>query len=163
MDSNTLIKLTRAGAKEAIASVVEVVVPPEVKKEAVNEGKEGGFPDAFEIERNLKRGLVKVVKAPKTKETEAIVKKLGFGGGEAGVFRLFKAGECRGVVSDDQKFLDLIGALNIPFITPSALTIHAWKKGKITKKACLELLEKLKPMISEEEYQLALVELRGGG
>ena len=158
-----MIKLTRAGAKEVVASAVDAIVSPEVEKEAVEEGKEGGFPDAFEIERNLKKGLVRVVKAPKRKETEVIVEKLGLKGGEAGVFRLFRAEKCKAIASDDQKFLDLIAALNVPFATPSALVIRAWKGGKIDRKTCVELIEKLKPMISEEEYQLALFELKGGG
>jgi len=163
VDSDALIKLTRAGAKEAVTAAVDAVVSPEVEKEAVEEGKEGGFPDAFEIERNLKKGLLKVIKAPKAKETEVIIKKLGLKGGEAGIFRLFKAGKCKAIASDDQKFLDLLAALNVPFITPSALIIYAWKKGKIDKKTCFRLLEKLRPMISEEEYQLAIIELKGGG
>lgn len=163
MDSDTLIKLTRAGAKEAVASAAEAVVPPKVEKEAVDEGKEGGFPDAFEIERNLKKGLIRVAKAPKTNETEVIIKKLGLKGGEADVFRLFRAGKCKGIASDDQKFLDLLAALNIPFATPSALIIYAWKQEKIDKKACFRLLEKLRPMVSEEEYQLAIIEFKGGG
>ena len=163
IDSDTLVKLTKAGAKEPVASVAKIVVPPAVEKEAVVEGKEGGFPDAFEIERNLKKGLIKVIKALKTKETEVIIKKLGLKGGEADVFRLFKTGKCEAVASDDQKFLDLLVALNVPFATPSALVIYAWKRKKIDKKTCLRLLEKLRPMISEEEYQLAIIELREGG
>jgi hypothetical protein len=163
MDSDTLIKLTRAGAKGVVASAVDAIVPPEVKKEAVKEGKEGGYPDAFEIERNLKRGFIKLVKVPRTKGTEVIIKKLGLKGGEADVFRLFRAGKCKAIASDDQKFLDLITALNVPFVTPSALIIHAWKKGKIDKERCSWLLERLRPMISEEEYQSAIIELKGGG
>lgn len=163
MDSDTLIKLTKAGAKGTIASIVKLIVPPEVKKETVEEGEKGGFPDAFEIERNFKKGLVRVVKTPKSEETEVIVRNLGLKGGEASVLRLFKGGKCKAIASDDQKFLDLIEALNIPFVTPSALIIYLWKKGKIGRDVCFKLLQKLKSMISEEEYQLALFELKGGG
>jgi hypothetical protein len=163
MDSDALIKLTRAGAKEVVAAAVEAVVPPAVEREAVAEGKEGRFPDAFEIERNLRKGLMRVVKVPKIKETETMIEKLGLKGGEADVFRLFRAGKCRAIASDDQKFLDLIAALNVPFATPSALIVYAWKKGKMDKRICIGLLEKLRPTISEEEYQLAIIELKGGG
>ena len=163
IDSDVLIKLTKSGAKELVASSVKMVVSPRVRKETVEEGIEGGFPDAFEIERNLKKGLLKVAKAPKTRGTETVVKKLGLKGGEADVLRLFKAGKCRAIASDDQKFLDLIMALNVPFFTPSSLIIYAWKEEKIDKKTCLGLLEKLRPMISEEEYQLAVIKLKGGG
>lgn len=163
VDSDTLIKLTRVGAKEPVASAVKLVVSPEVEREAVEEGKERGFPDAFEIERNLKKGLLKTSKTSKAKGTEVMVKKLGLKGGEADVFRLFKSGKCKAVASGDQKFLDLVSALNVPFTTPSGLLIYAWRMKKIGSKKCLELLEKLRLMISEEEYQLALFELKGGG
>jgi hypothetical protein len=82
--------------------------------------------------------------------------------GEADVFRLYRAGKCRAIVSDDQKFLDLLTALNVPFVTPSALIVYAWRKRKIDKMVCLQLLEKLRPMVSEEEYHLAVIEIKGG-
>jgi hypothetical protein len=163
VDSDTLIKLTRAGAKEPVASAMKIAISPDVKREAVDEGKDGGFPDAFEIERNLKRGLLRVFRTSRAGEAETIIRKLGLKGGEADVFRLFKAGKCEAVASGDQKFLDLIAALNVPFTTPSGLLIYAWKMGKVSGGECLKLLEKLRPMISEEEYQLALFELKGGG
>lgn len=162
MDSDTLIKLIKAEAKEAIASVARIVIPPEVEREAVEEGKEEGFPDAFKIEENLEKGLLRVIETQRVEEVEMIIEKLGMKGGEADVFRLFKAGECKAVASDDQKFLDLIAAMNIPYTTPSALVVYAWREGEIDEETCLELLEKLSSMISEEEYQLALFELKKG-
>jgi len=162
IDSDALIKLTKSGAKEIVAVTVETVVPSVVERETVAEGREGKFPDAFEIERNLRKGLLKRVKAPKLRETETIIEKLGLKGGEADVFRLYRAGKCRAIVSDDQKFLDLLTALNVPFVTPSALIVYAWRKRKIDKMVCLQLLEKLRPMVSEEEYHLAVIEIKGG-
>lgn len=162
MDSDTLIKLTKARAKEAVTSSTDIIIPPEVVREAVDEGKEGGFPDAFEIEQNIEKGALRVVETIETEDVETIIKKLGLKGGEADVFRLFKAGKCEAVASDDQKFLDLISAMNIPHVTPSALLILAWREGTIDKETCRELLKKLKSVISDGEYQTALFELEGG-
>lgn len=162
LDSDALIKLTKVGAKETIASAMNVVIPHEVVRESVEEGKEGGFPDAFEIERNINKGLIGTIEAPRVEESEEIVEKLKLKGGEAGVFRLFKSGDCEIVATDDQKFLDLITALNVPTVTPSALVIYAWKKEEIDEDSCSEFLKKLRPMISEEEYELAIMELKGG-
>ena len=88
---------------------------------------------------------------------------LGMNGGEAGLLRLFKTVGCDAVVSDDQKFLDLVKVLEVPFTTSSGLLIYAWKTKEISREECLKLLGKLKSVISEEEYQLALFELKRGG
>ncbi len=162
LDSDTLIKLTKIGAKDAVSSSTEVVVPPDVHRETVDEGKEGGFPDAFEIERNLKKKSLKIIKTPRMGEVESIIKELGMKGGEADAFRLFSSQECRAVVSDDQEFLDLVKEISVPFVTSSALLIYVWKMGGISKEECLEFLNKLRPMVSEEEYELSIYELKGG-
>lgn len=162
MDSDTLIKLTKAGAKEAIASVTELVVPPEVRRETVDEGKEGGFPDAFEIERNIGDGLLGMFETPRDAGVEEIIRELGMRGGEADLFRLYKCRGCNAVVSDDQEFLDLVGELGVPFVTSSALLVYVWKTGGLGRDECLRLVERLRSMVSEEEYQLSMGELRGG-
>lgn len=162
MDSDTLIKLTKAGAKEAIASVAELVVPPEVRRETVDEGKEGGFPDAFEIERNIRHGSLGMVETPRDAAVEEVIRELGMGGGEADLFRLYKCRGCNAVVSDDQEFLDLVGELGVPFVTSTALLVHVWKAGGLVREECLQLLERLRSMVSEEEYQLSVAELKGG-
>ncbi len=163
MDSDTLIKLTKTGAKEVVVSAAEIVIPPEVERETVAEGKDGGFPDAFKIERNLERSLLRVLQTPRTEEIEEIIAKLELKGGEADLVRLFKAAGLDAVVSDDQKFIDLAKELEIPFTTSSGLLVYAWKSGVIDRRECLKLVEKLKPMISEEEYQLCLFELEERG
>jgi len=163
MDSDTLIKLTKTGAKETVASAAEIVIPPEVERETVTEGKEGGFPDAFKIERNLERGLLKVLQTPRTEEVEEIIGKLDLKGGEADLVRLFKAVGCDAVVTDDQKFIDLAKELEVPFTTSSGLLVYAWKSGGISREECLTLLGKLRPMVGEAEYELSLSELKGRG
>jgi len=161
MDSDTLIKITRIGAKRAVASTTELVVPPEVYRETVKEGKEGGFPDAFEIEQNFRERSLKVTETPRTGEVEAMVRELGMKGGEADLFRLFRAQGCRVVVSDDQEFLDLVRELGVPFVTSSALLIYVWRMGGVGRDECVKLLERLRPMVSEEEYELSVRELEG--
>ena len=62
MDSDCLVKLSKAGAKEAIVSAMEVSIPPLVKKETVDEAKANGYRDAFMIEENIDKELLHVVK-----------------------------------------------------------------------------------------------------
>ena len=58
MDSDCLIKLTRAKAKEVVLRNVEAYIPPKVFEETVMIPKEKGYPDAFIIEDNQKNGLL---------------------------------------------------------------------------------------------------------
>ena len=53
--------------------------------------------------------------------------------------------------------------LGRPFSNRSGLLIYAWKTKEISREEYIELLEKLKSRISEEEYQLSLFELKRGG
>jgi len=53
-----------------------------------------------------------------------MIANLGMRGGEAAVFRLYKSGGFDAVSSDDSKFLEILDALDIPYLTPSALIVH---------------------------------------
>ena len=50
MDSDSLIKLTKAKAKEIVIKNIEAYIPPLVFDETVTVPKKEGFPDAFLIE-----------------------------------------------------------------------------------------------------------------
>lgn len=56
MDSDCLIKLTRAKAKEVVLRNIEVCIPPKVFEETVTIPKNKGYPDAVIIEDNQKNG-----------------------------------------------------------------------------------------------------------
>ena len=53
MDSDSLIKLTKARAKEIVLKNTEAYIPPKVFEEVVKIPKEEGYPDAFLIEENI--------------------------------------------------------------------------------------------------------------
>jgi predicted nucleic acid-binding protein len=53
MDADSLIKLTKAKAKEVILKNIEVYIPPKVVEETVEIPKEEGYPDAFLIEEKI--------------------------------------------------------------------------------------------------------------
>jgi len=56
LDADSLIKLTKAKAKEVILKNVEACIPPKVFEETVAIPKEEGYPDAFLILFGSKRG-----------------------------------------------------------------------------------------------------------
>ena len=62
MDADSLIKLTKAKAKEVILKNIEVYIPPKVVEETVKIPKEEGYPDAFLILFSKKRGGIMIEK-----------------------------------------------------------------------------------------------------
>jgi len=159
MDSDVLIKLTKASVKELVASNFEIHIPPEVKKEAVNEGKTRGYPDALVIDENVNAGKLKVSKTTRLETTEKLISNLNLLGGEADSIRLFKQGNYEALASDDSRFIDLIDGLGIPYITLSVLLIYLWKIKAISTQETREFLDKIKEFISPEEYLASVEEL----
>ena len=159
MDSDALIKVTKASVKNVIVSNIEVFVPKEVKKETVDEGKIKGYPDAVVVEDNIKKGKIKAIDTKSNELTEGVIKSLHLLGGEADSLRLFKQGNYDAIISDDQRFLDLIDGLGIPFTTPTSLLLYLWKTGKISKRKTHGYLEKMRELISLEEYLISREEL----
>ena len=159
MDADSLIKLTKAKAKEVILENIEAYIPPKVVEETVEIPKEEGYPDAFLIEANLKKGLLEVGEIEEKEEVEEMIDRLRIKGGEADVFRLYKSGRFDAISSDDGKFLEILDALNIPYLTPSALVVHLFKMKGLSKKETETYINELKEMISDEEYYLAIREV----
>ena len=159
MDADSLIKLTKAKAKGVLLKNIEAYIPPKVVEETVTIPKEEGYPDAFLIEENFKKGLLAVEKIEENEEVEEMVARLRMSGGEADVFRLFKSGGFDAVSSDDCKFLEILDALDMPYITPSALIVHLLKKKVLSKGDAERYINNLKGMISDEEYYLAIREV----
>jgi len=159
MDSDALIKVTKASVKDVIVSNIEVFVPEEVEREIVDEGKIKGYPDAIVVEDNIKKGKINAIDTKPNEVTEGVIKSLHLLGGEADSFRLFKQGKYDAITSDDQRFLDLIDSLGIPFTTPTSLLLYLWKAGKISKRKTRGYLEKMRELISLEEYLISIEEL----
>jgi len=152
MDSDSLIKLTKAGAKEIVLNNIEVSIPPSVMNETTQ--SKDKFPDALKIHENINRGLLKV----KNPSNNPFVKSLGIKGGEAQVLLLHDSSSV--ISSDDAKFLNLLENLNIPYLTPASVIVFLLKKGTIRKDESRKLLENLKEFVSDEEYHLAMDEVK---
>lgn len=159
MDSDSLIKLTRAKAKEVVLKNIEVYIPPKVFEETVTMPKLEGYPDAFLIEDNLKKGLLTIGNFEENQSVEEMIKRLGMGHGEADVFRLYKSGSFDVISSDDRRFLKIIDALDVSYITPSALILYLFNKKLLSKVDAKTYFNNLKEMISDEEYYLAIKEV----
>jgi len=159
MDSDCLIKLTRAKAKEVVLRNIEVCIPPKVFEETVTIPKDNGYPDAFIIEDNQTNGLLLIRDIIYDPNVDEMVNKLGIGYGEADVFRLFKSGFFDIISSDDRRFLKIMDALDVPYFTPTALITYLFYKKVLNNEEAKIYINNLKEMISEEEYYLALREV----
>ena len=90
---------------------------------------------------------------------EEMIKKLGIGYGESDVFRLYKSGGFDAISSDDGKFLRIIDALDVPYLTPTALILYLLNIKVISKADSRMYINNLKDIISEEEFYLAMREV----
>lgn len=159
MDSDSLIKLTRAKAKEIVVKNIDIYIPPKVFEETVTIPKKEGFPDAFLIEENLDKGFVNIKTYKEDQHIEEMVNDLGMGYGESDVFRLYRSGGFDAISSDDRRFLIIVDALDIPYLTPTALIIYLFNEKILTKDDARLYLNNLKEMVSDEEYYLAIREV----
>ena len=66
--------------------------------------------------------LIKLTKA-KAKEVGEVIARLKMGGGEADAFRLYKSGGFDAVSSDDAKFLKILDAFDMPYLTLELLPL----------------------------------------
>lgn len=156
MDSDCLVKLTKAGAKETVIQAMEVHIPHLVKKETVDDAKNRGYRDAFVIEENIdKEGLHVVKHRGKASYQELLAK------GENEALSLYLTGGYDAIASDDRRFLKKLEAAGIPFLTPTACIIYLYKAEKMGKKATLDIIDDIKPFISSDEYLIAKFYLEG--
>lgn len=142
MDADCLIKLTKAGLKEEVCNVFDVVIPHLVKEEVVDRGKTKGLPDAFVVERNISGKLIKV-KGEKSGKTNT---------GEKEAMALFQNGGFDAIGSDDRRFIKQLRLFSIPYITPAVFIAIMLKGGKLTLLDAEKKLDALSEYISENEY-----------
>jgi len=144
MDSDCLIKLTKAGLKEYICQEYEITIPAVVKKEVVDVGKSKGLPDAEWVEKNIQKDILRVTgkeSLPHTKRDQALIE-------------IFKRGRYDAIATDDAKLIRLFRSAGIPFISPGLLIYSLYQKNIIRKITALNWLEKLSTFISEDEYNM---------
>lgn len=155
MDADSLIKLTKASLKEDVMTSMEIIVPPEVKHETIDAGKDGGHADAFIIEENVEQGRLHVQDPQPPDSTQRILQGLNIHGGEADVLRLHAAAGADLLASDDARFLRLVEEMGIPFATPAALAVSLVQMGTLNREEALDKLDELGPHISESEHVAA--------
>lgn len=154
IDSDALIKLTKCGAKEALVSTFEALIPPAVREEAIEQGLAQGYTDAGVLKANLEKGSLKLATVADWPLEASILPE----GGEREVYALyqsFPASIKAVVVTGDRKVIDRLRTLNVPVLVPSIVLVALYRTGRYEKETVTGWLERLKPLVSEAEYALA--------
>jgi hypothetical protein len=155
MDTDAIVKLTKAGAKEPVSKTHEIVLAPAVQREAIDQGKAGGHADALLIERNVRGGRVSLREGRRLPQAEAILADLGLDPGEEDALRLYLTARAEIVVSDDGAFLRKLRSLRVPRLTPAGLLVNMVQDRSLSQAEGMRLLDQMAPMIADEEYYVA--------
>jgi rRNA-processing protein FCF1 len=148
MDSDCLIKLARSSLKEVVCRSYTVVIPPLVRREVVDKGRD--LPDAEIVRRTLESKLLSLSERQRSASRA-----------KEAVFTVFQSGRYDAICSDDRKFIKRLRLFHVPYLTPAVLIAALVKNGKLTLKNAFEKLEALAPMVSEEEYATVKLFLAG--
>ncbi|MBI4148432.1 hypothetical protein HY490_04030 [Candidatus Woesearchaeota archaeon] len=159
-DADSLIKLTKAGAKETVVRHLRVIIPAQVKREVVDEAR--GKPDSTLIERNIRDSHMQVI-APniQNKQLESEISELHLLGGEEDLYRLSCVHPYDFISSDDQKFLRVLQVVGKKAITPSTIVVLLFLRNNISRHDAQSFLNNLRVYVSDEEYDLCMNELGG--
>ena len=141
MDADCLIKFTKAGLKELVATKNGVFIPEPVKREVVDAGKKKECSDAFAVEKNIESKLITVIDAPVRVER-----------GDQALIAIYRKKVYDAVATDDLRLSHQLKALNIPYILPGLILYRLLKDGKIDYKTTLRALQQLAAFISEDEF-----------
>jgi len=127
MDSDVLIKLTKIGLKEIIASMLEIYIPKRVYEETVIESK--GYPDAEKIQENIDAENIHISGYSSQEK------------GEVESLRLYRLGGFELIASDDRKFLNSLEKYNISYLTSSSLIVYLFHKKRLTGKDTIKYID----------------------
>jgi len=127
MDSDVLIKLTKIGLKEIIASMLEIYIPKRVYEETVIESK--GYPDAEKIQENIDAENIHISGYSSQEK------------GEVESLRLYRLGGFELIASDDRKFLNSLEKYNISYLTSSSLIVYLFHNKRLTGKDTIKYID----------------------
>jgi len=146
MDADCLIKFTKAGLKKVIVDKINIFIPQVVKEESVDAGKQKGCDDAFLIEKNINAKKIKVIRSSKK-----------YVNGDQALIDLFHSEKYLAVATDDAKLSRALKLRGIPFLLPAVVILKPFRDRKINRNVALEMLEKLSPFISDDEYSMVRI------
>lgn len=158
LDADASIKLTKIGIIESFASGFQVILTGEVYEEQVTAGLKRNLDDAKQMKKFVLDGIITVSKND-DKSDEYENSRLG--NGEKSVINHYLANDIDLIVSDDEAFLKVLDAKDIPFIPVAGVILMCMQKGIITRDESFKYLERLSPMIRDENMYYIKSKIEG--
>lgn len=157
-DADGLIKTNKAGVLATLVQHAEMLIGPIVFREAVTEGKASGYTDAVSLEEII-HNSVQRQPSPQHPRAAQILQSSTLGAGERDTLDLYMRACADAILSDDRGFLTLLGAHQIPYLTPAAVIVALCDWGSLTIPEATQALTLLRPLIRAEQYHAACVDL----
>lgn len=156
-DSDALIKLAKIQLLDIAALNLEIAITEEVYAETVEEGKKNIYPDAEKIEGLIDNGIIKVIKRSNYKTNKQPERNLGKG--EVSIYQARKKNYL--IVTDDLSFTLYLQNEEISCISSAHLLPVCIRKKFLKIEEAYEYLERLRPFIRREIYDLIKTDIKG--
>jgi hypothetical protein len=148
LNADGIIKLNRVGVLKVAVESFECIVPMAVYHEVVTQGRARRYPDADAIEEALKGTPV----TPPDYEHGRNGATLSLGEGERAILGLLAGMPGSLVLTDDRRFINLLSAEGISFLTPADVLVMLARGGTLTSSEASGALDLLRPLIRTNAY-----------
>jgi len=138
----------------------QVIIPYEVKVEAVDRGRENGFPDAVQIENAISEGWMKVEKVRLTEEFRNTAQVAGLKVAEAAVIYYAYKNKAIALLDEDSA-RTFARTLGISIRGSLGIILEGLRKGLMSHVEALKALEKLSEImfLSADLYRIVREEI----
>jgi hypothetical protein len=157
-DADGLIKLQKAGLLALLVQHAEVLIGPEVFREAVTEGTARGYPDAAALAQVLHAHRIPPA-PPRHPYAVQVLQGTRLGPGETETLHLYLQARGDAIVSDDRAFVTLLLTHQIPVLPPAAVVVALCDWGVVSVAHARQALERLRPLIRAEQSHAAQADL----
>lgn len=139
-----------------------IKIPQKVKREVVDEGIIGGYPDAVEIQKRIDRGYIDViVDSPLSKTFDELLTDYGLEGGDKSMIAYRLRHPRFPLISDDQLLYIVASRLGWQVMFLPDLIVRLFRKNVFNKTTSLEILLAIRPRFGKGFIEHSIKEVEG--